>query len=78
MLNFDDGDGRLFERNGKLSDQSYFMGDEINSIAGPHWRPNNLLTKPTFMDNLLRGLLRTYNERADDDFASFITGQLFK
>ena len=67
---------RVFEKNGQVSSQSFSVGDEINAIT--QFLPNRMLTQPTFMDNLIRGLLRTRNERADNDFAAFITGQLFK
>lgn len=68
----------MYERNGELSNQTYIVGDQINSFFGPQFLRNRIVSDRTYMDNLIRGLLLNHNDQADNDFPAFITGQLFK
>lgn len=62
---------RLYEANGSKSLLSYFLADSFNSVV------SRLLT-PKFIDNALRGLLRTQAQSVDECFADDLTSQLFR
>ncbi|XP_057373484.1 chorion peroxidase-like [Daphnia carinata] len=62
---------RLYEADGSESSQSFLLGNSF--ITG-----GTRLLHPTFVDNALRGLLRTQAQSVDENFAEDITSLLFR
>ncbi|KAI9556896.1 hypothetical protein GHT06_016690 [Daphnia sinensis] len=62
---------RLYEADGSESSQSFFLGNSF--ITG-----GVRLLHPTFIDNALRGLLRTQAQSVDENFAEDVTSLLFR
>ena len=61
---------RLYEADGTRSNQSYLLGTSFGTATR--------LLNPNFIDNAIRGLLKSPAQTVDECFADDITSQLLK
>lgn len=68
----------LFEADGSLSDQSFSLANSLQASGGPFFPDRQGFLNPRFLDNAMRGLLRSNLESVDRSFSEAVHGQMFR
>ena len=69
---------RLFEPDGTLSEQSFFLANSLQASGGPFFPDRQGFLNPRFIDNSIRGLLRSPVESVDVYVAEDIHSKMFR
>ena len=69
---------RLFEPDGTLSEQSFFLANSLQASGGPFFPDRQGFLNPRFIDNSIRGLLRSPVESVDVYVADDIHSKMFR
>ena len=70
---------RLFEPDGTLSEQSFFLANSLQASGGPFFPDRQgIINNKLFIDNSIRGLLRSLVESVDSSIAKDIHSKMFR